>query len=107
MNRIDSTTTDEKTLLEALKGQYGTLRMRNGVFVLFQGRLVHLSGLFDGTQEVIEIPKLPERVPVIFTGDDFSCMSLAEPNAGFVKVPVLVKEKKKKFAIIADCVLNV
>ena len=107
MNRIDGNTKDEKTLIEALKGRYGTLRMSNGVCVLFQGRLVHLSGYFDGTQEVIEIPKLPDRMPVIFTGDDFTCMSLAEPNAGFVGVPELVKEKRKKFAIIADCVLNV
>ena len=105
MNRIDSATKDEKTLIEALKGQYGTLRMSNGVFVLFQGRLVHLSGHFDGTQEVIEIPKLPERMPVMFAGDDFACMSLAEANAGFVKVPE--KARNKKFAILADCVLNV
>lgn len=107
MIRIDSKTTDEKTLIEALKGQYGTLRMSNGVYVLFQGRLVHLSGYFDGKQEVIEVPKLPERFPVIFAGDDFTCMSLVEPNAGFVGVPALVREKQKKFAIIADCVLNV
>lgn len=105
MNRIDSTTTDEMTLKEALKGEYGTLRMGNGVSVLFQGRLVHIGGYFDGTQDVIEIPKLPARIPVIFTGDDFACMSLAEPNAGFVNVPDTAKGKK--FAIIADCVLNV
>lgn len=105
MIRIDGNTKDEKTIIEALKGKYGTLRMSNGVCVLFQGRLVHLSGYFDGKQEVIEIPNLPERMPVIFAGDNFTCMSIAEPNAGFVKVPDTARQKK--FAIIADCVLNV
>ena len=107
MNRIDSTTTDEKTLLESLRGQYGGIRMGSGVFCLCQGRLVHFSGYFDGKQKVIEIPKLPERIPVIFAGEDCACVSVAEPNAGFVNVPELIQQKQKKFAIIADCVLNV
>ena len=105
MNVINGTETDKKTLFEALKGQYGTVRMENGIAVLYAGRMVHFSGYFDGKQDVIEIPKLAARVPVIFAGDDFSCMSLAEPNAGFVKVPDAAKQKR--FAVIADCVLNV
>lgn len=104
MERISDVSKDSRTIVEALKGDYGVERLGNGVEVLYMGRLVHFSGFFDGSQKVIEIPKLASRVPVLFSGDDFSCVAVAEANSGFVNVPEIAWQKK--FVITADCVLN-
>ena len=104
MQTIDSTVKSGKELAEALRGNYGIERMSNGIQVLFQGRFMHFSGFFDGSQTAIEIPKVAAKIPVMFTGEDFSCMAVAEPNAGFVAVPDTAKEKK--FVVWADCMLN-
>lgn len=104
MQVIDSSVTDGKALSNALQGVYGRVTMSNGIECLYQGQFLHFSGYFDGTQEVIEVPKVSVRIPVVFVGDDFSCMSLVEPDAGFVKVPETAR--RKKFVILADCVLN-
>ena len=104
MNSIKGKGTDRDTLLEALRGDYGVEVMPNGITVLHAGRLVHFSGLFNGTQEVIEIPKLPARIVVLFAWNECACIALAEPNAGFVKVPGAARGKS--FAVCADCVLN-
>lgn len=104
MQKIDSTVKNEKELSDALRGFYGVERLANGIEVLWQGRLLHFSGFFDGTPEVVEIPKLPARVPVLFSGEDFSCVSVAEPNSGFVKVPETARGKK--FVVLGDCALN-
>jgi len=104
MQTIDSSVKSGKELAEALRGNYGVERMPNGIHVLYQGRFVHFSGFFNGSQSVIEIPKIAVKIPVMFTGEDFSCMAVAEPNAGFIAVPDAAKEKK--FVVWADCVLN-
>lgn len=91
-------------LLEAAKGDYYDFTLGNGIIGIVQGRLLHFNGCFDGTQNVIEIPKINYRIPVLFTGENFSCMSLAEPNAGFVKVPDIAKQKK--FVVFSTITLN-
>lgn len=104
MQRIDESTSDKKELLEALRGEYGNVTMSNGITARIQGGLLHFQGFFDGKQDVIEIPKVPSRVPVTFSGDNFSCSSLAEPNSGFVKVPT--SAKGKRFIVLATAILN-
>lgn len=104
MQRIDSTTNQQEIFAEALQGEYGSFRMANGILVRKQGQLVFFQGHFDGSQETIEIPKLPIRVPLMFTGDTFGCCVLAEPNAGFVKVPELARGKR--FVVFATGLLN-
>lgn len=104
MININGTVGDEKKLAEALKGFYGTNRLSNGIEVFYQGRFVFFEGLFDGSQDVIEIPKIPKRCIVHFTGEDFACIAVAEANAGFVKVPDAARQKK--FSIMANCGLN-
>ena len=106
MVNINGDTSEEKKLVEALKGNYGSNRLTNGVEVFYMGRFVYFEGYFDGTQKVIEIPKIPKRVIVHFAGDDFDCIAIAEANAGFVSVPALVQEKMERFAIMANCGLN-
>lgn len=104
MNTIKGTATDQKTLLEALKGDYGRYVMPNGVVVTKAGRLVHYCGAFGSDAEVVEIPVLPERHPVTFGGDDFSCVAMAEAGNGFISVPEAAKGKR--FVIFAICALN-
>lgn len=104
MVNISGDMKDERNVAEALKGNYGTTRLSNQVECFYQGRFVYFEGFFDGSQDVIEIPKLPKRCIVHFAGEDFSCIAIAEANAGFVKVPEAAKSKK--FAIMANCGLN-
>ena len=106
MININGNIQDEKKLTEALKGNYGTNRLSNGVEVFYMGRFVYFEGYFDGSQNVIEIPELPKRVIVHFAGDGFECIAIAEPKARFVSVPEIVKEKHEKFTISAICGLN-
>lgn len=95
---------DIASLLEALKGAYGSTRLPNGLNVIYQGQFVHFNGIFSGNSDAIQIPSLPVRVAVIFSGDMESCCSIAEPSAGFVKVPA--KMKGKRFSVFASCILN-
>lgn len=104
MNTIKGTATDQKTLLEALKGDYGTSVAPNGMVVTKAGRIVQYWGAFNDSAEVVEIPVLPERHPVTFTGDDFACCAIAEAGSGFVSVPEAAKGKR--FVVFATCLLN-
>lgn len=104
MQRITTATKELRELVEALKGEYGMFRMENGIVCRYQGGIVHFEGYFDSGNEVVEIPKVPVRIPVVFVGDDFSCMSVAEADAGFVNVPEMARQKR--FAVLATCLLN-
>lgn len=104
MVNINGNANDPKTLGEALKGDYGYSRLSNGIECYYLGRFVYFEGYFNGSQDVIEIPKIPKRVVVHFAGDSFSCISIAEANAGFVSVPS--DAKGKKFVVMANCGLN-
>lgn len=104
MVNINDGTIGKEDLQEALKGDYGTFTMRNGVVVTKQGRIVNIWGAFGGGAEVVEIPSLPARFPVSFAGDDFSCATIAEVNSGFVKVPSIAAGKR--FVIFGTCLLN-
>ena len=103
MKRIDRNS-GLHDVIDALEGNYDCGRMSNGVGYLIRGNFVHFSGFFDGSQKVVEIPKVPAKIPVLFMGDGFGCSTVAEANAGFVKVPEAVNGKK--FVILCDCVLN-
>lgn len=104
MNTIKSYNTDEKTLLEALKGEYGTYDTSNGIRITKAGRIVQWWGTFPETASVVEIPVLPERYPVTFSGDDFSCVAIAEANSRTITVPTFVQGKR--FVIFGSCLLN-
>lgn len=105
MNRIDNSNGLNKSLTEALRGEYGTYTMANGIRVLVQGRLVHFEGEFSGNEESVEIPRIPSRFTIIFTGDDYSCSTISEPNAGFVCVPSVARGKR--FVILSTGILNI
>lgn len=104
MRRIDNGTTEKNDFLDALRGDYGNFEQPNGIKGRFQGGLLHFQGIFSGNIDVLEIPRVPSRLPVVFTGDDFSCCVVVEPNAGFVKVPSLARGKR--FVILSTAVLN-
>ena len=104
MNTIKGTGSDVKTLCEALKGEYGTVDMSNGIRVTKAGRIVQWWGAFDDGAEVVEVPVLPERYPVTFSGDGFSCVAIAEAGNGFLAVPDTAKGKR--FVAFATCLLN-
>lgn len=105
MKRINRTTSGIRDVVEATEGTWGTERLSNGIVCMRQGSFVHFSGFFDGSQEVIEIPKIQAKIPVMFVGDNFGCASVAEANAGFVRVPEAALGKK--FVVLCDCVLNI
>lgn len=104
MNTIKSGIFDEKNIVEALKGEYGTFDLSNGIRVNKSGRMVQYWGTFSNRAEVVEIPVLPERHPVTFSGDNFSCCSIAEANSGKIKVPSIARGKR--FVVSAMCILN-
>ena len=104
MNTIKGTGSDQKTLCEALKGEYGTVDMSNGIRVTKAGRVVQWWGSFGDGTEVVEVPVLPERYPAIFTGDDFSCVAISEAGNGFLEVPEAARGKR--FVVFATCLLN-
>lgn len=104
MNTIKPYNNDEKTLVEALKGEYGTYDMSNGIRVTKAGRIVQWWGSFTDTAEAVEIPTLPERYPVTFSGDDFSCVSIAEAGSGIMSVPAAARGKR--FVVFGTCLLN-
>ena len=104
METIKCTGTSEKALCEALKGEYGTYAMQNGITVTKAGRLVQFWGPFDATAEAVEVPVLPERYPITFSGDDFSCGAVVEAGSGSVPVPALARGKR--FFVFANCLLN-
>lgn len=105
MQRIDDTSGLNKSLTEAFRGEYGSFVMQNGIRVLVQGRLVHFEGAFSGDEESVEIPRFPSRFTIIFTGDDYACSTIAEPNAGFVCVPSVARGKR--FIILSTGILNI
>ena len=101
---VINSSSDLAGLIEAVKGTYGTTRLPNGLNVIYQGSFVHFNGFFSGDGDAIQIPTLPVRVAIIFSGDDETCCTIAEPNASFVKIPA--KMKGKRFTIFASCILN-
>jgi hypothetical protein len=102
--RINSNTDEKKTVLDALKGEYGTNTQPNGLCVTHSGRLVLLWGAFSKGADAVEIPKIPVRFPVLFSGDDSACSVPVEPNAGFVSVPEAFKTKR--FMVMGFALLN-
>ena len=105
MQRINRSTTDIRDVVNALEGDYDCGRMSNGIAYMFRGKFVHFSGFFNGSQEVVEIPKIPAKIPIMFLGDSFGCVAVAEANAGFVKVPEAAQGKK--FVVLCDSVINI
>lgn len=103
MIRIDRSPKDSVEVLDALRGDYGDVSLPNGIRGRFQGGLYHFEGLFDGSQETVEIPRIPHRIVVMFAGDDFACGVLVEPNAGFVAVPE--SARGKRFAVLSNGML--
>lgn len=104
MLNINGEIKDQKDVSEALKGYHGYTVLSNGIECVYMGRFVHFEGLFNGSQDVIEIPKIPKRCVVLFCGEDFSCISIAEAKAGFVNVPE--QARGKIFSVMANCGLN-
>ena len=88
----------------ALEGEYGSYRMSNGIVFMRNGNFVHFSGFFDGSQKVVEIPKVSAKIPIMFLGDSFGCAVVVEAGAGFVEVPETARGKK--FVVLCDSVLN-
>lgn len=105
MKRIDRSNQDVRELSEALEGVYESYRMSNGIVFMRRGNFIHFSGFFNGTQEVVEIPKVPAKIPIMFLGDSFGCVAVAEANAGFVNVPETAR--RKKFVVMCDSVINI
>ena len=104
MTRIGITNLDNETLADALRGEYGTYDMSNGIRVTKAGRVVHFWGSFPKGTKALEIPKLPERFPVIFTGDYSSCCKIAEANSIILDVPQSMRGYR--FTIFATILLN-
>lgn len=104
MKKINRSTSGMREVLEALEGEYGSYRMSNGIVFMRRGNFIHFSGFFDGTQKVVEIPKIPAKIPVMFLGDSFGCVTVVEANAGFANVPEAAR--KKKFVVLCDSVIN-
>lgn len=104
MVRVGSNTDEMKTILDALKGEYGTLAMSNGMNVGKAGRLVLLWGAFSAGADAVEIPKIPARFPLLFSGDPGTRVVLAEPGTGFVRVPELFR--KVRFVAMGFALLN-
>ncbi len=104
MNSIGTTNTDEKTLLEALKGDYGTIDMANGIRVTKAGRVVHFWGAFPKGTTAFEVPKMTERYPLLFSTESGSMSKLIEPNRNIVDVPFGLRTSK--FIVLATILLN-
>ena len=103
MNVIDASTTDEKGLREALKGEYGSVCV-DGLCITKAGRLAILWGAFGEDTEVVKIPSFPARFPVLFSAEDCACGSVIEPMQGQANVPNLVRGKR--FTIMGFVLLN-
>ena len=104
MNSIGITNTDEKTLCDALKGDYGTIDMANGIRVTKAGRIVHFWGAFPKGTTAIEVPKVTERYPIQFSTESSSMSKLIEPNRNIVDVPSGLITSK--FTVFATLLLN-
>ena len=104
MNTIDTTTTDEKGLREALKGDYGTYSTSDGIVVTKAGRLAIIWGAFGSDVEVVKIPPFPSRFPVLFSTDGNACGSVIEPMQGQADVPSAIRGNR--FTIMGFVLLN-
>lgn len=104
MIRISTNTDEKRTLLDALRGEYGTSAMSNGITVTKAGRMVLFWGAFPAGTETVEVPKLPVRFPLLFSGDEGACCVPVEPLAGFVGVPATFR--KKRFIVSGFALLN-
>lgn len=104
MIRINTNTDEKRTLLDALRGEYGTSAMPNGMTVTKAGRIVMFWGAFPAGTEAVEVPKLPVRFPLLLSGDDGACCVPVEPSAGFVGVPEAFR--KKRFVASGFALLN-
>lgn len=91
MNTINYTSFSKEVLVEALKGDYGTTETDSGITITKVGRLQMIWGAFDGTTGILEVPSLPVRYPLLFSGDDVTAAVVVEPDSGFVDVPDSVK----------------
>lgn len=91
MNTINYTSYSQETLVEALKGDYGTVELPNGVTLTKAGRFHAVWGAVSGDVSVLEVPSLPVRYPLLFSGDSATASVVVEPNKGFVDVPQSVR----------------
>lgn len=104
MIRVNTNLDDFKTLLDALKGDYGASTASNGVKMLHFGPIALFWGAFDSTAEVVEVPSLPVRYPVLFASEKAAASVVVEERTGFSKVPDEIKGKK--FTIMGFALLN-
>lgn len=103
MNRIDKTSS-MASIVEAIGGDYGTATLKNGIRFRFQGGLFRFEGFFSGSEDVIEIPNIPTRIVVMFSNEEGCFGTIAEPGAGFVRVPE--KIKGGMFSVFSTGILN-
>lgn len=104
MWNINAGTTDEKTLLDALRGEYGGETQKNGIVFVKSGRVMHMWGTFDSGTEVIEVPRIPVRYPLQFSSETKTVGAIVEANSGFVKVPVSISNER--FIVMGFSLLN-
>lgn len=91
MNTINYTSYSKEALIEALKGDYGTIEMQNGLTITKAGRMNMVWGAIDEDCSVLEVPNFPVRYPLLFSGDSVSVSAIVEPDSGFVDVPAPVR----------------
>lgn len=91
MDTINYANFTKESLESALKGEYGTAMMSNGLTITKAGRFVAVWGCFTDSTEIVEVPALPVRYPLMFCGDSASGAAIVEPDSGFVDVPASVR----------------
>lgn len=104
MNSIGPTNNDASSICEALKGDYGTIDMANGIRVTKAGRVIHFWGAFPKGTTAFEVPKMTERYPILFSTESSSLSKLIEPNQNIVNVPFGLRTSK--FTVLATILLN-
>lgn len=91
MDTINYANFTKESLESALKGEYGTVTMPNGLTVTKAGRFFALWGSFADSTTIVEVPSMPVRYPLMFCGDAASGAAIVEPDSGFVDVPSSVR----------------
>lgn len=104
MDTINYANFTKESLESALKGEYGTAMMSNGLTITKAGRFYALWGSFTDSTTIVEVPALPVRYPLMFCGDSASGAAIVEPDSGFVDVPASVRGGR--FVIMGFALLN-
>lgn len=106
ITEISSTSRTLGEFQQALKGEWGSGVMSNGVTWVKMGRVITFSGIFTTSPEAIELPVVAARIPIYFAGTSGECkVAILEPERGFVRVPSSIRATAN-FSMFGTGLLN-